>query len=63
MTISAGTNRELTPTVVPMWFVGVRVISGRVRDFTGSHRIKTGLRTIVERFRPGVRLTSQQNRI
>jgi len=45
----------------PVWFVGVRVISGRVRDFTGSHRIKTGLREIVKRFRPGVRLTSQQN--
>ncbi len=45
----------------PVWFVGVRVISGRVKDFTGSHRIKTGLRRIVERFRPGVRLTSQQN--
>jgi len=45
----------------PVWFVGVRVISGRVRDFTGSHKIKTGLRRIVERFRPGVRLTSQQN--
>ncbi len=45
----------------PVWFVGVRVISGRVRDFTGSHRIKTGLRKIVERFRPDVRLTSQQN--
>ena len=45
----------------PLWFVGVRVISGRVKDFTGSHRIKTGLRRIVERFRPGVRLTSQQN--
>jgi sulfite reductase (ferredoxin) len=45
----------------PIWFVGVRVICGRVRDFAGSHHIKTGLRTIIERFRPGVRLTSQQN--
>ncbi len=45
----------------PVWFVGVRVISGRLKDFTGSHQIKTGLRRIVERFQPGVRLTSQQN--
>jgi sulfite reductase (ferredoxin) len=45
----------------PVWFVGVRVISGRVRDFPGAHKIKTGLRTIIERFQPGVRLTSQQN--
>lgn len=45
----------------PLWFVGVRVISGRIRDFDAEHRIRTGLRTVVEQFRPGVRLTSQQN--
>ena len=42
------------------WFYGVFVQSGRVVD-TASHRLKTALRTIVERFRPGLRLTSNQN--
>jgi sulfite reductase (ferredoxin) len=44
-----------------VWFVGVRVISGRIRDFDGDQRIRTGLRTIMEQYRPGVRLTCQQN--
>lgn len=38
------------------WFVGVRIISGRI---TGQ--IRAGLRTIVERFGCEVRLTAQQN--
>jgi sulfite reductase (ferredoxin) len=42
------------------WFYGLFVQSGRVVD-TGSHRLKTALRSIVERFRPGVRLTANQN--
>jgi sulfite reductase (ferredoxin) len=45
----------------PVWFVGVRVLSGRIKDFTEQVRIKTGLRMIVQEFRPEVRLTSQQN--
>ncbi|HEX4808583.1 MAG TPA: NADPH-dependent assimilatory sulfite reductase hemoprotein subunit [Bryobacteraceae bacterium] len=45
----------------PVWFVGVRIISGRVKDFDSDQRIRTGLRTAVERYRPGVRLTAQQN--
>ena len=40
----------------PRWFVGVRVVSGRVKD-----NIRRGLREIVERYRPEVRLTCQQN--
>jgi sulfite reductase (ferredoxin) len=42
------------------WFYGVFVQSGRILD-AGSVRLKTALRSIVERFRPGVRLTAQQN--
>jgi sulfite reductase (ferredoxin) len=38
------------------WFVGVRIISGRI-----GGRIRSGLRTIVERFGCEVRLTPQQN--
>jgi len=44
----------------PIWFVGVRVLSGRIKDGDEA-RVKTGLRTIVERFHPEVRLTPQQN--
>jgi sulfite reductase (ferredoxin) len=42
------------------WFYGVFVQSGRIAD-TGESRLKTALREIVERFRPGVHLTAQQN--
>lgn len=42
------------------WFLGVFVQSGRIAD-TAEQRLKTGLREIVERYRPGVRLTPQQN--
>ena len=45
----------------PVWFVGVRIISGRIKDFNAERRVRTGLRTIVERYRPEVRLTCQQN--
>lgn len=45
----------------PVWFVGVRIISGRIKDFNESLRIRMGLRTIVEGFRATVRLTAQQN--
>ena len=43
------------------WFVGVRVISGRIRDFDDRHRFRSGLREIVSRFGLEVRLTCQQN--
>ena len=42
------------------WFYGVRVISGRVKD-SGHERIRSGLREVIERVRPEVRLTPQQN--
>lgn len=45
----------------PLWFLGVRVLSGRVKDFDTKRRIRTGLRTIVERYRVGIGLTAQQN--
>ena len=45
----------------PVWFVGVRVIAGRVRDFDSQNRVRSGIREIVERFQPNVGLTSQQN--
>jgi len=45
----------------PVWFVGVRIISGRIKDFNTKHRFRTGLREIVERYGFEVRLTCQQN--
>lgn len=45
----------------PTWFVGVRVVSGRVKDFDAERRIRSGIRAVVERFQLEVRLTPQQN--
>ncbi|HWR17969.1 MAG TPA: NADPH-dependent assimilatory sulfite reductase hemoprotein subunit [Terriglobales bacterium] len=42
------------------WFVGLPVVSGRIRD-EGTSRIRSGLRHIVGTFRVNVRFTSQQN--
>ena len=42
------------------WFYGVFVENGRIADQHG-HQIRTALRRIVERHRPGVRLTPHQN--
>ncbi|HTU43574.1 MAG TPA: NADPH-dependent assimilatory sulfite reductase hemoprotein subunit [Bryobacteraceae bacterium] len=44
-----------------VWFVGIPVLAGRVKDFDETRRIRSGLRTVVEQYRPGVRLTCQQN--
>ncbi|BAS29171.1 NADPH-dependent assimilatory sulfite reductase hemoprotein subunit [Limnochorda pilosa] len=41
-------------------FLGLPVENGRIRD-AGQERLKTGLRELVQRLRPGVRLTPQQN--
>ncbi|MBI5095048.1 MAG: NADPH-dependent assimilatory sulfite reductase hemoprotein subunit [Candidatus Hydrogenedentes bacterium] len=40
-------------------YVGIWVENGRIRDFGGSHQFKSGLRAIVERFKPDIRLTAQ----
>ena len=45
----------------PIWFTGVRIVSGRIRDFSEKHRFRTGLREIVQKFGSEVRLTCQQN--
>jgi len=42
------------------WYLGVHVSSGRVVD-SGSERLRSGFRAVVERFSPGVVLTTQQN--
>ena len=48
------------PMGAGQWFLGLSVENGRVKD-EGSLRFRTGLRAIVERFRPDVRLTAQQD--
>ncbi|MBA4062998.1 MAG: NADPH-dependent assimilatory sulfite reductase hemoprotein subunit [Isosphaera sp.] len=42
------------------WFLGLSVENGRVKD-DGSLRLRAGLRAIVARFKPDVRLTAQQD--
>jgi len=42
------------------WFLGLHVENGRVKD-TENIRLRSGLRRVIETFRPGVRLTGQQN--
>jgi sulfite reductase (ferredoxin) len=42
------------------WFLGLFVENGRVKDL-GDLRLRSGLRAAVEQFRPGIRLTAQQN--
>lgn len=42
------------------WFVGLHVENGRIKD-TEKLRLRTGLHHVIEQFRPGIRLTGQQN--
>ncbi len=42
------------------WFVGLRVVSGRIQD-DAQASLRKALRRIVELFRPEIRLTAQQN--
>lgn len=42
------------------WFLGLYVENGRVKDSDGV-RFRTGLRGAIAAFRPGIRLTGQQN--
>jgi sulfite reductase (ferredoxin) len=42
------------------WFYGLSVENGRVKD-EGTMRLRSGLRALVERFRPGLRLTPMQD--
>jgi len=42
------------------WFLGLYVENGRIRD-DETLRLRTGLRHAIEEFRPGIRLTPQQN--
>jgi sulfite reductase (ferredoxin) len=42
------------------WYYGISVENGRVKD-DGAFRLRTGLRTLVQRFRPELRITPLQD--
>jgi sulfite reductase (ferredoxin) len=42
------------------WYYGLSIENGRVKD-EGGLRLRTALRTLVERYRPGIRLTPLQD--
>jgi len=42
------------------WFLGLYVENGRIKD-DAAVRLRSGLRHAIEEFRPGIRLTPQQN--
>jgi sulfite reductase (ferredoxin) len=44
-----------------LWFVGVPVVSGRVKDFGPDKRLRSGLRSIAQTYGLDIRLTCQQN--
>lgn len=64
-------SRDLPPTGVDLhlgwhpqgdgkWFYGVSIENGRIKD-AGEFRLRTALRTLVEKLRPEVRLTANQD--
>ncbi len=42
------------------WFLGISVENGRIADFENV-KLRTGLRTIIEKFRPDIRLSANQD--
>lgn len=42
------------------WYIGLFIENGRIAD-TKERKIKTGLKEIIEKFKPSIRLTTQQN--
>jgi sulfite reductase (ferredoxin) len=42
------------------WYLGLSIENGRIRDLGGMH-LRTGLRELIATFRPGVRLTPNQD--
>ena len=42
------------------WFLGLYVENGRIKD-TATMQLRTGIRKAIETFRPGIRLTAEQN--
>jgi sulfite reductase beta subunit-like hemoprotein len=68
-----GKPRNVKPTAQPDYlgwhkqhqeglnYVGLWIENGRIRDFENSYQFKSGLRAIVEKFKPTVRMTPHHN--
>jgi sulfite reductase (ferredoxin) len=67
--------RNVTPTAQPDYlgwskqiqpglnYVGAWVENGRIRDFENGYRFRSGLRAIVEKYKPSIRLTPHHNAV
>lgn len=44
-------------------YVGVWVENGRIKDIEGGHQFRSGLRAVVEKFRPSIRVTAHHNMV
>jgi len=53
-----GWNKQIQPGLN---YVGVWVENGRIKDFENSYQFRTGLRVVIEKFRPSVRVTPHHN--
>lgn len=53
-----GWHKQIVPGLN---YVGAWIENGRIKDFENSFQFKTGLRRIVERFNPSVRITPHHN--
>ncbi|MEQ8819093.1 MAG: NADPH-dependent assimilatory sulfite reductase hemoprotein subunit [Sumerlaeia bacterium] len=53
-----GWHKEITPGLN---YVGIWVENGRIRDFADGIKFRTGLRKIIETYKPSVRLTAHHN--
>jgi sulfite reductase (ferredoxin) len=54
-------RQTVTEAGEQLWFVGLPIVSGRVKDFPAGKQVRSGLRTIVRELGLEVRLTCQQN--
>jgi sulfite reductase beta subunit-like hemoprotein len=55
---SLGWHKQIQPGLN---YVGCWIENGRIRDFDSSYQFKTGLRVIIDKFRPSVRITPHHN--
>ncbi len=68
-----GVARNVKPTAQPDYlgwnkqfqdglnYVGLWIENGRIKDFDGSHQFRSGIRKIVETYKPSVRVTPHHN--
>lgn len=54
-------RQEAAGDGTPQWFVGIRVVAGRIKDSADGVRLRSGIRAVVQEFGCVVSLTAQQN--